>query len=204
MNHKTFFSFIKEKKTYVPIASCVIKHIIKTNNLSCNEKLYYIMADLLSHIREKRLNVRNISLSGTTWATILKLSESRVFHIQKKLETLGYFLIKRSKDTLNRHKKNIIIPTLPNNIFKNLNKKDDIKHKSIKNKINLKRSYLDKSKFFVKINYPMFKTLIQEKKITSLEKLIWIYYFLKSYNNFEVLDTYKNIASFFSFSESII
>lgn len=208
--NENIFSYINKRKTYVPIASGVIEHIIKTPNLPLNAKLYYIIADLLAHIKLKTNGQRNVTLSGTSWTKILCLSENRVFFFQKKLESEGYFVIKRKKNNLNKNVKNIIIPTLPESVFLNLkNDKIITKTNALLNFNKEKRYYLDISTFFVKINYIMIKKLVQEKNLTTFEKLIWLYCFLKTHesknkHSFCFTDQYKNIASFFSCSECII
>lgn len=208
--NETIFSYIDKKKSYVPIATNVIEHIIKTEKLPSNAKLYYIIADLLAHIKLKTDGKRSVALSGTSWAKILNISENRVFFFQKKLAAEGYFLIHKKKNSLNRNIKNLIIPTLPDDIFLNLKKQYKIRNKDIVlDFAKEKRSYLDFSTFFVKINYSMIKKLVQEQQLTTFEKLVWIYCFLKtrmSKNKLSIhfIDQYKNIASFFSCSESAV
>ena len=96
--------------------------IITADNLTYMERLYYFLADLYSSLNESLNGVRETEKSGLEWAKLLDCSEEWVFKMQKSLENKGYFSIIREKDEDNQNEKNIIIPTLPDNVFDELAK----------------------------------------------------------------------------------
>ena len=92
----TIFSSLTETKSYVPISTCVLEHIITTNNLTSNEKLYYLLADSLALINKNEGGARVTSLPSEEWAIRLGCSRSLVFSMQKSLEKKGYFTVNKN------------------------------------------------------------------------------------------------------------
>ena len=71
--------YIIDTKTYVPIASCVAKHIFKTSNLNDSQKLMYFLADILSALNLKTQGARCVEQSGVQWSEQLnRLSNNSV------------------------------------------------------------------------------------------------------------------------------
>ena len=174
---------INDRKAYIPLNNSVINHVIRALNLTNLEKLYYILTDLYAHLNESLEGLREIEKSGLEWANLLGCSEEWVFQMQKKLEAAGYFQIIREKDEDNQNEKNIIIPTLPDNMFAELSKEPNRKGKEYSvfmanNHEGCKRSYLDDSKMFITFNLKMVKLLLADNLLSSLQKLIWLYFFL--------------------------
>ena len=53
---------ITKTKSYVPISSCVLEHILTTTNLTNYEKLYYILANSLAVINKNQGGSRSCAL----------------------------------------------------------------------------------------------------------------------------------------------
>ena len=212
------FIFINERKCYLPIAGCVFNHIVINVELTQLERLYYFLTDLYAHLNEAIHGLRETEKSARQWADLLGCSEEYVFQMQKKLEKLGYFHIIREKDEDNQNEKNIIIPTLPNDIFRQLEQEPNRKGKEYlvfieNNHEGYKRSYLDNSKTFIKFNLSMIKMLLIDSSITSLQKIIWLYFFCRSYTAYidtkgegtrNFITNYKELAELFNCKEATI
>ena len=212
------FIHMHDRKSYLPLVNCVIKHVFTAEKLTNSEKLYYILADLYAHLNESLNGLRETEKSGYQWAKLLGCSEEWVFQMQKKLEAAGFFHIIREKDEDNQNEKNIIIPTLPDDVFTALSKEPNRIGKEyavfIKNNHEgCKRSFLDSSKLFVKFNLKMIKLLLSDDAISSLQKLIWLHFFCRSHiaytestgeGNRNFIATHKEIAALFSCSEKTV
>ncbi len=175
---------INDRKTYIPVTSCVINHIISVCGLTDSEKLFYLLATLYSKLNKSINSERSAEKSAKEWGQLLNRSEQHVFQMQKNLEQLGYFHIVREKDEDNQNEKNIITPTLPKNVFNELmNESNRIgsEHILFNDQETSRLSYLDDTKMFIKFNLPMFKMIIANHDLSSLQKLIWIYFFYRSY-----------------------
>lgn len=210
--------FIRDRKSYIPIAKCVIDHILSNKELTSLEKLYYLLTDFYAHVNESLKGLRESEKSGREWANLLNCSEEWVFQMQRHLESTGYFHIIREKDEDNQNEKNIIIPTLPDDVFANLcqnHNRIEKEHLMFieNNHEGCKRSYLDDSKMFIKFNLQMVKLLISEHSITALQKLIWLYFFCRSHIAYTDSDgegtrnfitTYQEIADLFSCKENTV
>jgi DNA-binding Lrp family transcriptional regulator len=212
------FLQLGERKSYISLASYTIYSIITNPSLLTSEKLYYFLSDLYSHLNEKIYGLRETEKSGQEWANLLGCSEEWVFQMQKKLESSGFFKIIREKDEDNQNEKNIIIPTLPNDVFAELCQEPNRIGKEYlvfieNNHEGCKRGYLDDSKMFIKFNLQMIKLLLADPAITALQKIIWIYFFCRSHiaytdsygegtRNF--ITTYQEIANLFSCQESTV
>lgn len=213
--------FIKlyDRKSYVSLASCVINELIGTSKLLPQEKLYYFLADHYAHLNEPiHKGCRETEKSALQWAKLLNCSEEYIFKMQKKLEKIGYFYITREIDEDNQNEKNIIIPTLPDNVFDELIKEPNrqgSEHLVLITTDNpdYKRKYLDASKMFIKFNLQMVKLLLIDNNLTSLQKLIWLHAFCRSYTAYidsegegtrNFITTYQELAMIFNCSEKTI
>ena len=214
-------AFIKlyDRKSYTPLASCVINKLINTNILQSQEKLYYFLADYYANLNESiNKGYRETEKSARQWSNLLNCSEEYVFKMQKKLEEAGYFHIVREIDKDNQNEKNIIIPTLPDSVFNELSKEPNRKGSehlvSIKtDDPDYKRKYLDVSKMFINFNLQMVKLLLIDSNLTSLQKLIWLHAFCRSYTAYidsegegtrNFITTYQELVMIFNCSEKTI
>lgn len=209
--------YIKDRKPYLAISTGLVNHILFEDSLSYLEKLYYLLTDFYSNMNQSK-SVRSTEKSAKEWATLLSCSEEWIFRMQKKLEKLNYFQIIREKDEDNQNEKNIITPTLPDHIFYELahenNRFNPEKIRSLEEtRADYKRSFLDDSKMFIMFNLKMIKLLLSDYKLTSLQKLIWIYFFSRSHKSYidnygdgtrNFITTYKEIAAAFSCKENTV
>lgn len=210
--------YCENRKPYIILTNSLFCHIINTASLNNLEKLYYLLTDLYAHLGKKIEGLREAEKSGREWAKLLGCSEEWVFQMQKKLETSGYFHIIRKKDEDNQNEKNIIIPTIPDEIFTKLSKEPNrIGQEHLvfteDNHEGNKRSFLDNTKLFIKINLQMFKLLLSDPSLSSLQKLIWLYCFTRSYISYadsygngtrNFITTYQELAAVFSCKENTI
>ena len=151
----TEFSSLAETKSYTPITGCVLEHIITTTNLTSCEKLYYLLADSLSVISKNKGYGRYCALPSEDWAEYLGCSRSLVFTMQQSLVKKGYFIINKDFDEIGRNNRNLITPTLPTSVFNHLNEKSLDRvgdHAPYNPLIECKRSYLDRTKLFIRLN----------------------------------------------------
>ncbi len=209
---------ISDRKPYLPMAKIVIDHLFYIHELTSLEKLYYLLSDLYSHLNEKIYGLRETEKSGQEWANLLGCSEEWVFQMQKKLETIGYFHVIRERDEDNQNEKNIIVPTMPDDVFAELCQEPNRIGKEYlvfmeNNHEGCKRSYLDGSKMFIRFNLQMIKLLLADSSITALQKLIWLYFFCRSHIAYTDSDgegtrnfitTYQEIAKLFACQESTV
>lgn len=208
-----------DRKSYTPLASCIINKLISTTTLLPQEKLYYFLADHYAHLNEPlNKDYRETEKSALQWSKLLNCSEEYVFKMQKKLEEAGYFHIIRETDEDNQHEKNIIVPTLPDNVFDGLIKEPNRQGNEYLLLIttdnpDYKRKYLDASKMFIKFNLQMVKLLLIDNNLTSLQKLIWLHAFCRSYTAYidsegegtrNFITTYQELAVIFNCSEKTI
>lgn len=208
--------FINDRKAYIQATTCIINHTLKSTYLTSTEKLYYLLANFCAQSRTAILGSRETEKSAKEWGQLLNRSEQNVFQMQKNLERLGYFLILREKDEDNQNEKNIITPTLPDQVYDELIKEPDrigVSLTSFDCQKEYKLYYLDRSKMFIKINLPMLQMVLADPSLSSLQKLIWIYFFSRSYiayndqngegtRNF--LTNYQEIGTMFSCNESTV
>jgi flavodoxin len=178
---------ITDTKSYVPISSCVLEHILTTTNLTCYEKLYYILADGLAVINKNQGGSRSCALPSEDWAERLGCSRSLVFTMQSSLVKKGYFLIEKDRNALGLNKRNVITPTLPSLVFNSLNEKypDRIgEHIPYNNAIECKLAYLDRTKLFIKINYDLLKLITSDTSLNTKQKIIWLNFYIIGYKNY--------------------
>ena len=211
-NLTTFYS-LTETKSYTPITSCVLEHILTTTNLTSCEKLYYLLADSLALISKNKGYSRFCALPSEDWAEYLGCSRSLVFAMQQSLVQKGYFIINKDFDAIGRNKRNLITPTLPASVFNHLNEKfpDRVGDHAPYNPLReCKRSYLDRTKLFIKLNYDLLKIITSHEYLTHKQKTLWLGFYNRCYKHYMLLakedfalDKYSyNDASSFSFITS--
>jgi len=174
---------ITENKSYIPMSGCVLDHILLHHNLSHLEKLFYIAADSLSLINANSGKQRSVALPSHKWATQLGCSRSQVFKLQQSLSEKGYFIIIKDKNKSGQNKRNLIIPTLPCKVFDLLVKMPDRAgdHLPYNPLQEMGRTYLDRTKLFIRLNYYLLKTVTSNDYLTSFHKVLWLDLFIKCY-----------------------
>jgi len=209
------FPSLIQNKSYIAISGSVLDSIITNRELSNNEKLYYIVADSLALINANSGKHRSIALSGDGWGNRLDCTRSQIFSMQKSLEKKGFFIIHKDKNNIGQNKRNIIIPTLPQEIFDNICQNseniigDRVGGCDTYNPITESmRSYLDRTKLFIKINYDLLSGIISHNCLSSFQKIIWLDFYLKSYKRhiFSKGDNYNTDiinVSFYDFKNNI-
>ncbi len=206
------FSFLTESKSYTPITGCVLEHILTTTNLTSTEKLYYLLADSLALIGKNKGYSRSCALPSEDWAKYLDCSRSLIFTMQKSLEQKGYFIINKDFDHIGRNKRNLITPTLPPPVFTNLNEKFPDRvgdHHPYDPLSECKRSYLDRTKLFIKLNYNLLKIITANRYLNPMQKILWLSFYSRCYKNHMLqakedfnVDKYNYDYSSFSFISS--
>ena len=182
----TSFSSLTETKPYTPITGCVLEHILTTTNLTSTEKLYYLLADSLALIGKNKGYSRSCALPSEDWAKYLGCSRSLIFTMQKSLEQKGYFIINKDFDHIGRNKRNLITPTLPPPVFNNLNEKFSDRvgdHHPYDPLSECKRSYLDRTKLFIKLNYNLLKIITTNRYLNPMQKILWLSFYSRCYKN---------------------
>ena len=185
-NFTTFLS-LTETKSYTPITGCVLEHILITTDLTNHEKLYYLLADSLALISKNKTKHRSASLPSEDWALRLGCSRSLVFIMQSSLVKKGYFVINKDWDKIGRNNRNLIIPTLPVSIFNRLNEKFPDRvgdHTPYNCFVECKRSYLDRTKLFIKLNYNLLKLISSNECTNSRQKIMWLNFYTRCYKNY--------------------
>ena len=211
--------YLHDRKSYLSIPSSVINYLLFfSKNISFLEKLYYFLADLYAKLNESMNSLRETEKSALQWANLLGCSEGYIFKMQKNLEDAGYFNIIREIDQDNQNEKNIIIPTLPEDVFQELDQEPNRKgaeHLVAKQEPHqgYKRSHLDNSKMFISFNLQMIKLLLTDPSLSSFQKLFWLHAFCRSHishidlngegtRNF--ITNYQELALLFNCSEKNI
>jgi hypothetical protein len=168
------FVYINDRKSYVCYATPVFDHILTNKKLSGIARLFYILADCLASIRAKsnsdKLGQRNVIKTSQEWADLLGCSLDVFFKTKRALQDLGYF--KEAGET--------IIPTLPDPVFAELSLAPN-RYNADNVAYLCKRTELDATKQFIKINLPMLKMLLADRELKPNEKLLWIYSFKRCY-----------------------
>ncbi len=207
---------INDRKAYIPVLSCIINLTSKVGDLNNPERLFYLLATMYAKLNYSINFKRTTEKSGKEWGRLLNRSEQHVFQMQKNLERLGYFIILREKDEDNQNEKNIITPTLPDKVFEELMKEPNranVTQATCYYEGEYKLSYLDDSKMFIKLNLPMFLMVLENNSLSSLQKLIWVYFFYRSYISYNdqngngirnFITNYQEISAMFSCSESTV
>lgn len=194
--------YIIKKKSYVAINSCVLEHILTCHDLSNHEKLFYILADSLALInKNSNANHRAIALPSEDWAKRLSCSRALIFKMQKSLQQKGYFIINKDWDKLGRNKRNIITPTLPDipfNALCNSNNRAGQAHLPYNDLTECKRTFLDRTKLFIKLNYDLLLTLTTNSCLTQKQKIIWLDFYIIYYK----ISIIRKQAAFDIYSDS--
>ena len=181
---------LTEMKSYTPITGCVLEHIITTTNLTNCEKLFYLLGDSLSLVNKNKGKSRSCALPSEDWAERLGCSRSLVFTMQRSLVKKGYFIINKDFDEIGRNNRNLITPTLPTSVFNRLNEKSLDRvgdHTPYNPLIECKRSYLDRTKLFIKLNYDLLKIISSNEYTNSRQKVMWLGFYTSCYKNYMLL-----------------
>jgi|GEM_PF-5237443 len=183
LNKKDSLIYLTEKKAYTPIASCVCEHIITTSTLTASQKLYYILADCLALVNLNLGGKREVKLSSNKWAKRLGCSKSTILNLQEYLEEKGYFDVQRGKNEFKQDNRNIITPTMPDDIFNTLEAAENRTEETLPfdTSKGCKRSYLDKAKLFIPINYQLLLLVFSSSKLNSTQKITWLDFYIRSY-----------------------
>jgi DNA-binding MarR family transcriptional regulator len=195
----TTFSSLTETKSYTPITSCVLEHIIATTNLTKCEKLYYLLADSLSIISKNKGYGRYCALPSEDWAEYLGCSRSLVFTMQRSLVKKGYFIINKDFDEIGRNNRNLITSTLPTSVFNHLNEKYPDRvgdHTSYNPLSECKRSYLDRTKLFIKLNYNLLKLISSNEYTNPRQKIMWLGFYTRGYKNYMLGKEEFNVSKY--------
>ncbi len=178
---------LTEMKSYTPITGCVLEHIITTTNLTNCEKLFYLLGDSLSLVNKNKGKSRSCALPSEDWAERLGCSRSLVFTMQRSLVKKGYFIINKDFDEIGRNKRNLITPTLPASVFNHLNEKSPDRvgdHNPYNYFVECKRSYLDRTKLFIKLNYDILKLISSNEYTNPRQKILWLGFYTRCYKTF--------------------
>ena len=185
----TRFSSLTETKSYTPITGCVLEHILTTTDLTNHEKLYYLLADSLALISKNKGYGRSYALPSEDWANRLRCSRSLVFTMQQSLVKKGYFIINKDWNEIGLNKRNLITPTLPTSVFNHLNEKfpDRVGDHTLYNPLSeCKRSYLDRTKLFIKLNYNLLKIVTSNEYLNPRGKIMWLSFYTRCYKNYMI------------------
>ena len=186
----TTFQSLTETKSYIPITGCLLEHIITTTNLTNYEKLYYLLADSLALISKNKGYSRYCALPSEDWADRLGCSRSLVFTMQRSLVKKGYFIINKDFDEIGRNNRNLITPTLPAPVFNHLNEQfsDRVGNHAPYNPLReCKRSYFDRTKLFIKLNYDLLKIITSNEYLNPRGKVMWLGFYTRCYKNYMLL-----------------
>lgn len=119
--------------------------------------------------------------------------------MQKSLVQKGYFIILKDFDSKGRNKRNLITTTLPDNVFSDLKTDPKIMkgdHDPYISGKECKRSYLDRTKIFIRINYHLLKYITSCSLLNTSQKILFMSIFAKSYANYMSKDKFKNDNDF--------
>lgn len=176
----------KESTAYIAVSGCVLDHIVVTKDLSGIEKLFFLLANSLSLINCKSSRQRTVALSAESWAKRLDCSKTRVFSLQQSLSDKGYFIITRDKNKHNQNKRNLICPTLPDSVFKELCKAPDRagqEHLYFVPTSESKLEYLDRTKLFILLGYQVLKDISACEHLGPFHKLVWLDFYVTCYKS---------------------
>jgi len=110
--------------------------------------------------------------------------------MQKNLVKKGYFIINKDFDEIGRNNRNLITTTLPTSIFNHLNEKFLDRagdHTPYNPLIECKRSYLDRTKLFIRLNYNLLKLISSNEYANSRQKVMWLGFYTSYYKNYMLL-----------------
>jgi len=197
-----------ESNAFTPLAGCVLEHIISTSHLSDLEKFFYILVNTLSVVNLHGGNQRAIALSAESWSERLNCAKSQIFAMQNSLEAKGYFIISRDRNKHGQNKRNLICPTLPDNVFKDLsqNAVSRVGGQELYYVPNYesKLQYLDRTKLFIILGYQVLKDIASCEYLSPFHKLVWLDCYTSCYKarvtNFGAVSNNKGLE--FSFIAS--
>ena len=198
-NHSDKTVKVNKNDSYVSLPGCVINHILQNQDLSNLEKIYYLLADSLALINFHCNKQRDIALAADSWAKKLNCSRSQIFTMQKNLAAKGYFILYKDKNLYGQNNRNLIYPTLPDNVFELLRTSPDRsgeEHLPYVDTHESKREYLDRSKLFINISYQTLKELCAHNQRTPFHKLIWLDLYTQCYKKYMAARTERPTASF--------
>jgi hypothetical protein len=107
--------------------------------------------------------------------------------MQRSLIKKGYFIINKDFDEIGRNNRNLITPTLPTSVFNQLNEKYPDRvgdHTPYNCFVECKRSYLDRTKLFIKLNYDLLKLISSNEYTNSRQKIMWLGFYTRCYKNY--------------------
>lgn len=173
-------------KSYLPLAGCLLEHLLTDHSLSNLEKLFYLLVDGLAHINLQHRGQRSIALPAKKLATALACSKSTIFAIQKSLELKNYLLVSKDKNDTGQNKRNLLTPTLPDSVFLALAATKDRAgdYLPYDKATETKRAYLDRSKLFIPLNYQLLKILAAIVDLTHSQKLLWLNFYVIGYKTY--------------------
>jgi hypothetical protein len=174
-------------KAYIPVASCVIEHVIYNTQLPETARLLYVLVDAHAHLIWQTTGKRMVEKSGKMWGQLLgEKRDAYVYQLQQKLEAAGYLHITRKKINA-QNEINQLTPQLPDVVFNQLMKtaKTRQPHAVVEgqvtnNSYEEQRILLDQCKLFTPVHLPTVKYLLNNQSLSPLQKLIWIHCFLRA------------------------
>lgn len=191
----------KSSSAYIAMPTCLYEEVIGTRNLSALEKLFYFRA--LTNYQLNRY--RGVIIASRKWAESLGLVgqkkglEAQILRIQKSLEEKGYLQVMRSKDKYHRSMCNCIIPRIPSNMLKKLQRYSTKQSYESKTKTDSESNinWILQSKLTVPIKYDYLKLLFKDTNQSHNSKLFILRSCINAYKNYKKTGT-------FSFCESMV
>ena len=212
-NAATKPSIISKLPSFTAISSCIIDHIIGTESLSPNEKLYYLVNDFYQQSFKSWKKIGNktsiassysnfeVKFSANKIGNLLKFSKSKIFNIQAKLESLDCLQIKRTFNKFGMNNVNVPVITLPKNIFSQLTSHHSDKYLS--NLTNIedtsiedilpeqRRDIISQKKQFIPLNFDLVRFVFFHNKLSCNSKLLYLKLFsiihkIKQKNHFNI------------------
>jgi hypothetical protein len=213
----------KASNACVSLSGCVLEHILLITHFSDSEKLFYILANTLSIVNLHGGNQRSVALSAESWAKRLNCAKSQVFAMQNSLEAKGYFIISRDRNKEGQNKRNLICPTLPDEVFKDLsqNAANRVGEQKLRYAPHYesKLQYLDRTKLFIMLGYQVLKDIASCEYLSPFHKLVWLDCYASCYKarvanfgvtsnieglEFSFITSYQQLEARFSCNKSTI
>ena len=197
----TDFRKLLESKSYVPFNDPLLSHILFCTQLSDLEKLLYLTSYSLGYINLSNIDHRQVAMSGKKLGEIICCSKSQVLTTQKSLSDKGYLTVMRQKNKFGQNNRNLLSPTLPNEVFSRLSITPNKKgvYLPFDSKEETPLSYLERTKQYIPLNYQIFRIVASNINLTSKQKVLWIGFFIQAYKNFTLnKDDSINCLSFTS------
>jgi hypothetical protein len=198
-------NLLTNPENFVKLPHCVLEHILNTKDLTILEKLFYILADSLALINANNAEgQREIGLAMHQWDKMLSSIKSQVFIMQNTIQEKGYFKVRRSFDHTNRQNRNVITPTLPKEIFEKLCKTQNREgqNDAFQESENY-RSYLDRTKQFIRISYDVLYFVISNNQLTDTAKIVWLHLYISAQKNYLAKSKHNSNTPDFSFVSTL-